>query len=140
MRAAAAASEPPETSPTSRRTARYADGDDVHARVALGVAVRAELRQRDRGVDTDTRLLTELPLRGFVERLGRPLEAAGDRPHALERLLSAADEQYVEQAVGHRQDHDVDRDREGRKVGRVVVGGNCLGSRSFGRHDRYRST
>ena len=45
------------------------DRDDVHARVAAGIAVRAELRQHARGIDAG--LLAELALRGFVERLGR---------------------------------------------------------------------
>jgi hypothetical protein len=69
-------------------------GDDVHARVATGVAVRAELGQEARYVDA--RLLVELASRRLVERLGRPLEAARDRPHALVRALSAPHEQDVQ--------------------------------------------
>ena len=96
------------------------DRDDVHARVAAWIAVRAKLREHARGVDAG--LLAELALRGFVERLGGSLEAAGYRPHVLERRLATADEQHVQHAAGHRQDHDVDRDGEGRKLGWVVAG------------------
>ena len=85
----------------------------------------AELRQRDRGPDADAGLLTQLALRCLVERLGRTLEAARDRPHALERRLATTDEQHVQQALGHGQDDDVDRNRERREVGRVVVGRNA---------------
>ncbi len=45
------------------------DRDDVHSRVAPGIAVRAELRQHARGIDAG--LLAQLALRGLVERLGR---------------------------------------------------------------------
>ena len=85
-----------------------------------GIAVGAELGQQARGVDAG--LLAQLALRRLVERLGRALEAARDRPHALERRLAAAHEQDVQHAVGHRQDHDVDRDRERRELRRVVPG------------------
>ena len=51
------------------------DRHDVHARVAPGIAVGAELGQQARGVDAG--LLDELPLRRLVQRLGAALEAAG---------------------------------------------------------------
>ena len=70
------------------------DRDDVHARVALGIAVCAELLQHGSGVDAG--LLAQLTLRRAVERLCRPLEAAGYRPHAFERRLTAADEEHVQ--------------------------------------------
>ena len=97
------------------------DRDDVHARVAAGIAVGAELRQHARGIDAG--LLAELALRGLVERLGRALEASGDRPHVLERRLATSDEQHVQHPAGHGQDHDVDRDGEGWELGWVVAGG-----------------
>jgi hypothetical protein len=93
-----------------------ADGDDVHARVAPGVAVGAELREQ--AGDVDARLLGQLAPGRLVQRLVRPLEAARDRPHPLEGLLAAADEQHVERALDHGQDHDVDGDREGGELRR----------------------
>ena len=80
------------------------DGHDVHARVAAGIAVCAELRQQ--ACAGDAGLLGELALRRLLERLVRALEAARDRPHPLERRLAAADQEDVEQAFGHGQDHD----------------------------------
>ena len=74
--------------PTSRSTARYAHRHHVHARIALRIAVRAELGQQARGIDAG--LLAQLSLGGLVQRLGGQLEAARDRPHALERRLPTA--------------------------------------------------
>ena len=51
------------------------DGHDVHARIASGVAVRAELGQQARGVDAG--LLGELPLRRLVQRLVGRLKPPG---------------------------------------------------------------
>ena len=110
------------------------DGDHVHARVAPGVAVGAELRQQARAVDAG--LLDELTLRGLVQRLVGPLEAAGDRPHALIRRHPAAHEQDVQPAVGHGEDDHVHRHRERRELRGVVarrhsrIGGS-------GHHDPY---
>ena len=98
------------------------DRDDVHARVAPGIAVGAELGQQAR--DVDAGLLGELASRRLVQRLFGTLEPAGNRPHALERLLPSPDEQNVEDALGHGQDDDVHRDGEGRELARVVPGWN----------------
>ena len=95
------------------------DRDDVHPRVAPGIAVGAELGQQARGVDAG--LLGQLSLRRLVQRLVGALEAAGDRPHPLERRHAAADEQDVQPAAGHGQDDHVDRDGERRELRRVVV-------------------
>ena len=107
------------------------DGDDVHPRVAAGIAVRAELRQQ--AGDVDAGLLGELAPRRRVQRLVRPLEAARRRPHPLERRLASPDEQSLEQPFGHRQDHDVDRHGERREGARVVAGGAA----GYRRHDSY---
>ena len=96
------------------------DRDDVHARVAPRVAVGAELGQQAR--DVDAGLLGELAPCRLVERLVGALEPAGRRPHALERLLPAPDEEGVQDAVDHGQDDHVDRDREGGERARVVAG------------------
>ena len=55
--------------PTSRSDREVRDRDDVHARVAPGIAVGAELGQQARGVDAG--LLAQLALRRLVQRLGR---------------------------------------------------------------------
>ena len=91
-----------------------ADCHDVHARVALGIAVRPELREQAR--DVDSRFLDQLSSRSLVQGLGGTLEPAGDRPHSLERRFSALHEQHVELARGHGEDHHVDRDRERREL------------------------
>ena len=62
------------------------DGDDVHAGIAPGIAVGAELLQQACRVDAG--LLPQLSERCSVECLRGPLEAAGDGPHALERRLA----------------------------------------------------
>ena len=98
------------------------DGHDVHARIALGIAIGAELRQQARSIDTG--LFAELAPRCFVQRLGRPLEATRDRPHPMKRRLSTAYEENVKRALGHRQDHDVHRHRECGELGGVVVRGD----------------
>ena len=107
-------------------------GDDVHARVASGIAVGAELLEELRAVDTG--LLVQLPERGLVERLLGPLESAGNRPPALEGRDAASHEEHAEPPLVHGQDDDVDGDGEGREGGRVV--GRIA---SCGRHDSYRS-
>ena len=76
-----------------------------------------------------TPILSQLAARCVVKRLGRELETARDRPHAGERLLAAAHEQHRQGTVDHREDHDVDRDRERRVVGGVIA------LRGIGRHD-----
>src|SRR5439155_6298120 len=91
--------------------------------------VGTELPQQARAVDAG--LLEQLALCRLVERLLRALEAAGDRPHALEGRDAAADEQDVQPPLRHRQDDDVDCDRERRELVRVV--GSCL-------HDHYATT
>ena len=113
------------------------DRDDVRARVAPGIAVGAELGQQAR--DVDARLLGELASRRLVQRLVGTLEPAGNRPHALERLLAPADEENVEDAVGHGQDDHVHRDREGRERARVVPGRDVRPPRSC-HHDYYSCT
>jgi hypothetical protein len=55
------------------------DSDDVHARVASGIAVGAELGQLAR--DVDAGLFGELAPRRLVQRLFRTLEPTGNRPH-----------------------------------------------------------
>ena len=65
-----------------------------------------------------------------TERLGRALEAARDRPHALERVDPTLDEERMQPPAGHRQHDDVDSDRKRRELRRVV---------SFGIHDHYLS-
>ena len=70
------------------------DRDHVHARVALGVAVGAELPQQTCPVHA--RFLEQLARGGLVERFIRPFEAAGDRPHALEGRYAATNEQDVQ--------------------------------------------
>ena len=113
------------------------DRDDVHARVAPRIAVGAELCQQARRVDAG--LLGQLALRGFVQRLGRPLEAARDRPHPFERRLAATDEEDVEETFGHRQDDDVDGHGERGELRRVVAqwAARVL---SFGLRDTYYGT
>ena len=134
--AASAASVPRDDRPDVAQHGEVRDRDDVHARVAPGIAVGAELGQQARGVDAG--LLGELAPRRLVQRLVGTLEPAGNRPHALERLLAAADEQHVEHALGHGQDDDVDRDGEGRELRRVVAGGDVR-TRCSCHHDYYRS-
>ena len=113
-----------------------ADGDDVHAWVAPGIAVGAELGQRDGGVDAC--LLAQLPPRRLVQRLAGTLETARDRPHPLERRLTSTHEQGVQQALGHRQDHHVDCHRECREPRWVVIHRHA-GPSGFCPHDSYPS-
>ncbi len=106
----------------------------VHPRVAPRIAVGAELAQHPRAVDTG--LLAELSARRLVERLGGALEAAGNRPHPLERRHASTYEQQLKPAVGHGQDHYVHRHRERRELRWVVVRRDpCVSC--FGRHDSY---
>ncbi len=95
------------------------DRHDVHARIPSWVAVRPELVQERRPVEA--RFLGELARCGLVERLVRPLEAAGYRPHPFVRRHAATHEQHVQSAVLHREDDHVDRDGESRELRRVVV-------------------
>ena len=104
------------------------DSHDVHARVAVRIAVGAELPEQVRAVDA--RLFQQLPLRRLVERLVGPLEASGDRPHPREWRHPAPDEQDVQSSLLHRQDDDVDGDGERRELVRVVC---------FSLHDHYLS-
>ena len=119
------------------RNGEVRDGDDVHARVAAGIAVGAELGQQ--AGDVDAGLLGELASRRLVQRLFRALEPTGNRPHALERLLPSLDEENVEHALGHGQDDHVHRDGEGRELARVVPGRDVRLSCSC-RHDSYLCT
>src|SRR3990170_2603210 len=110
------------------------DRHDVHARVALGIAVRTELGEQARAIDAG--LLDQLPLRCPVKRLSGTLEATRDRPHPLERRLTTAHEQHMQRALGHGQDDHVHRHRERREPGWVVGRLRILESCS-GRHDSY---
>src|SRR6266511_1628742 len=125
-----------EDRPHVAKDGEVRDGDDVHARVASGIAVGAVLGQRAR--DVDARLLGELASRRLVQRLFRTLEPTGNRPHSLMRRLPPPDEKNVEYALGHGQDDHVHRDGEGRELARVVPVDARL-PRSC-RHDSYPRT
>jgi len=93
------------------------------------VPTLAELAQERGAVDAG--LLVQLAPSCLAERLFRALEATRDRPHACERIDAALDEKHLQPALRHRQHDDVDGDREGRKLRRVV---------GVGTHDHYLST
>jgi hypothetical protein len=81
---------PCHDSPHVAKHREIRDRHDVHSRVALGIAVGAELGQQACRIDSG--LLGQLPLRSLVQRLGGTLEATRDRPCPLERRLTTTDE------------------------------------------------
>ncbi len=111
------------------RHGQVPDGDDVASRVALRIPVGTELGEVPGRLHAG--LLAEFPLRRLVEGLVGTLEAAGQRPRLLERLVLAFDQQDQQRTVDDAEDHDVDRDRERRKVAHVVAGRHVL------RHGRH---
>ena len=97
------------------------DRHDVHARVARGIAVGAELRQE--AGDVDARLLGELaPLAASSSVSSGRLKPPGIAHMPLKGVLASSYEEGVQDALGHRQDDDVHRDGEGREFPRVVPG------------------
>ena len=103
------------------------DGDHVHAGVAVGVAVGAELGEPHHALDAG--LLTELSGGGLIQGFVGSLEAAGQRPRPPVGLAAASDQQHLQLGLIHGEDDHVDGDGEaGEGVGVVVVGrstGRC---------------
>ena len=124
---ASAASEPRDGGLVVRGEADVRDRDHAHARIATGRAVGAQLfevAERDRlaeARDQDAGLLLQLAAGGAVEVVVGLDEAAGQGPAPPERMAPALDQQHRESARPHREQHDVDRDRDRRIPPRVVV-------------------
>lgn len=105
------------------------DADHAHPGITRRVPVGGQLLQMRavaggrprRIVRAQTGLLDEFARRRGPQVLVHPDEAAGQRPAALERRLSAADDQRAERVTAHREHDQVDGDSEGRE-GRRVVG------------------
>ncbi len=110
-----------------RGEADVRDRHHPHARVAIRRAVGAELldvSQRDRlaaSRDEDTRFLLELAAGGAVEVVVGLDEPARERPAPAERMPAALHEQYGKPPRAHGEEHHVDRDRDGRVPGRLVL-------------------
>ncbi len=103
------------------------DRHHSHAGVAIGRAVGAELldvSERDRLAaprDQHARFLLELAAGGAVEVVVGLDEPARERPAAAEGMTAALHEEYRKPPRAHGEEHHVDRDRDGRVAGRVVL-------------------
>lgn len=103
--------------------------DHPHPGVARRISVRGQLLQMRpvahgrlrRVVGAEAGFLDEFTRRRGPQVLVHPDEAARQRPSALERGLSATDDQRAERVTSHREHDQVDGDSEGRE-GRRVVG------------------
>lgn len=98
----------------------------MHARVAVGAAVGAELLEVDAAEAVgrvEAGLLGQFAGRRLVQRLAAGLdEPAGKRPGALVRPTAATHQQYVQGTLAEGQRDDVDGHGDGLEGARVVGG------------------